>query len=103
MKPRRSHSAAERTGLPDHERGRRKPPDGFEAAGEAYKTFHLRGTKDPKYRGTSEFCKTENRPYDEAVTAILTAPTVHATGSTTGAVRSEGRWDKWLAGVELFE
>ena len=77
--------------------------NGFEAAGEAYETFHLRGTKDPKYPGTSEFCKTENRPYDEAVTAILTAPTVHATGSTTGAVRSEGRWDKWLASVELFE
>ncbi|MGY3317423.1 hypothetical protein [Arthrobacter sp. TE12232] len=50
--------------------------NGFEAAGEAYETFHLRGTKDPKYPGMSEFCKTGNRPYEEAVTAILIAAAV---------------------------
>lgn len=77
--------------------------NGFEAAGEAYETFHLRGTQDPKYPGMAEFCKTENRPYDEVVTAILIAAAVRSLDTTTGTIRSDGRWDNWAAGVELFE
>lgn len=77
--------------------------NGFEAAGEAYETFHLRGTEDPKYPGMTDFCKTEEKPYDEVVTAILIAAAVRSLDSLTGIVRSDGRWDNWAAGVELFE
>jgi hypothetical protein len=77
--------------------------NGFEAAGEAYETFHLRGTQDPKYPGMSEFCKTENRPYDEVVTAILIAAAVRAMDTAAGAFTSDGDWDNWAAGVELYE
>jgi hypothetical protein len=73
--------------------------NGFGAAGEAYETFHLRGTRDPKYPGMFEFCKTEQRPYDEVVTAILIAAAVRS----EGPLRSDGQWDNWAAGVELFE
>lgn len=76
--------------------------NGFEAAGEAYETFHLRGTEDPRYPGMAEFCKTENRPYDVVVTAILIAAAVRSM-DTPAAVRSDGRWDNWAAGVELYE
>lgn len=77
--------------------------NGFEAAGEDYETFHLRGTEDPKYPGMSEFCKTEYRPYDVVVTAILIAAAVRALNSASGSVKSDGRWDNWAAGVTLFE
>jgi hypothetical protein len=77
--------------------------NGFEAAGEAYETFHLRGTQEPKYPATAWFCKTENRPYDEVVTAILIAAAVRTLASATGIVTSDGEWDNWAAGVELFE
>lgn len=76
--------------------------NGFEAAGEAYETFHLRGTEDPKHPGTAWFCKTENRPYDEVVTAILIAAAVRTMAGDSG-VRSDGEWDDWSAGVDLFE
>lgn len=67
--------------------------NGFEAVGEAYETFHLRGTQEPKYPGMKEFCKTEERPCDEVVTAILTAAAVRSRDTSTGTVRSDGRWD----------
>ncbi|MFE4836321.1 hypothetical protein ACFRAU_16775 [Arthrobacter sp. NPDC056691] len=37
------------------------------------------------------------------VTAILIAAAVRSPGSTTGTIRSDGRWDNWAAGVDLFE
>lgn len=77
--------------------------NGFAAAGEAYETFHLGGTDEPRYPGMWTLCKTENRPYDEVVTAILIAAAVRALDSTSGSVRSDGCWDKWAAGVALFE
>lgn len=77
--------------------------NGFEAAGEAHETFRLRGTQDPKYPGMTDFCKTEEKPYDEVVTAILIAAAVRSLATSTGTVRSDGRWDNWAAGVELFE
>jgi hypothetical protein len=77
--------------------------NGFEAAGEAYETFHLGGTDEPAYPDMWTFCKTENRPYDEVVTAILIAAAVRALDTTAGSVRSDGRWDNWAAGVALFE
>lgn len=77
--------------------------NGSSAAGEAYETFHLRGTEDPKYPQMAEFCKTENLPYDVVVTAILIAAAVHAMDSSTGAFTSDGDWDNWAARVDLFE
>jgi hypothetical protein len=77
--------------------------NGFRVAGEACDTFHLRGTKEPHYPDMWTFCKTEQKPYDEVVTAILIAAAVRSLDSTTGTVRSDGRWGNWAAGVELFE
>jgi hypothetical protein len=77
--------------------------NGFRAAGEACETFHLRGTKEPHYPDMWTFCKTEQKPYDEVVTAILIAAAVRALDLTTGSVRSDGQWDNWAAGVALFE
>lgn len=73
--------------------------NGFEAADEDYETFFLRGTDDPEHPELGAFCKTAHRPYDVVVTAILISAAIHA-GST---VSSDGRWDSWAAGVELFE
>jgi hypothetical protein len=77
--------------------------NGLKAAGEAYETFHLRGTKAPVYPDMWTFCKTEERPYDVVVTAILIAAAVRTMASSDGRLRSDGRWDNWAAGVELFE
>lgn len=77
--------------------------NGFRVAGEAYETFHLRGTKEPHYPDMWTFCKTEQKPYDEVVTAILIAAAVRAMDSTVTAFRTDGRWDNWAAGVALFE
>jgi hypothetical protein len=77
--------------------------NGFEAAGEAYETFHMGGTDKPAYPDMWTFCKTENRPYDEVVTAILIATAVRALGTAGDSVRSDGCWDNWAAGVALFE
>jgi hypothetical protein len=77
--------------------------NGFEAAGEAYETFHLRGNKAPAYPDMWTFCKTEEKPYDVVVTAILIAAAVRSMGSSEGRLRSDGRWDNWAAGVVLFE
>jgi hypothetical protein len=77
--------------------------NGFGAAGEAYETFHLRGTKEPTYPGMTAFCTTGKKPYDNVVTAILIAAAVRSFGSSTQVVASDGRWDNWSAGVHLFE
>ena len=77
--------------------------NGFKAAGEAYETFHLRGTKAPPYPDMCTFCKTENRPYDVVVIAILIAAAVRSLDTTTGTIRSDGRWDNWASGADLFE
>ncbi|MET4144223.1 hypothetical protein [Arthrobacter sp. UYCo732] len=77
--------------------------NGFEAAGEAYETFHLAGTKAPLYPDMWTFCKTEGKPYDVVVTAILIAAAVRTMESADGGLRSDGDWDNWAAGVELFE
>lgn len=77
--------------------------NGFEAAGEAYETFHLRGTDEPPYPDMWNFCKTENQPYDVVVTAILIAAAVREPDLAAASVRSDGRWDNWAAGVALFE
>lgn len=77
--------------------------NGFEAADEDYETFHLRGTVEPEYPELSAFCKTAHKPYDVVVTAILISAAVHSLEDSQGQVRSDGRWDNWAAGVELFE
>jgi hypothetical protein len=77
--------------------------NGFEAAGEAYETFHLRGTDEPPYPDMWNFCKTEEKPYDVVVTAILIAASVREPDLAASSVRSDGGWDNWAVGVELFE
>ncbi|MDQ0925603.1 hypothetical protein QF038_004111 [Pseudarthrobacter sp. W1I19] len=69
--------------------------NGSRAAGQAYETFSLRGSKSPKYMGMAASCKTANLPYDEVVTAILIAAAVRALTSRTGVVMSDGQWDDW--------
>jgi hypothetical protein len=64
--------------------------NGFEAAGEAYETFHLRGTKNPAYPDMWTFCKTEEKPYDVVVTAILIAAAVRSLDPSRRP--SEERW-----------
>lgn len=73
--------------------------NGFEAADEDYETFFLRGTDEPEHPELRAFCKTEHRPYDVVVTAILISAAAHAGGD----VRSDGQWSNWSAGVALFE
>jgi hypothetical protein len=77
--------------------------NGSEAAGESHETFHLRGTEVPRYPEMDDFCKTENKPYDQVVTAILIAAAVRTYGFRTGVVKSDGRWDNWAAGMHLYE
>lgn len=77
--------------------------NGFEAAWEAYETFHLRETKAPPYPDMWTFCKTERKPYDVVVTAILITAAVRSMESDAGRLRSDGQWDNWAAGVEPFE
>lgn len=76
--------------------------NGFEAAGEAYETFHLRGTDGSNYPGMAESCKTDNKPYDEVVTAILIAAVVYSR-SSVGGVMSDCNWSHWSPGIHLFE
>lgn len=77
--------------------------NGFEAAGEAYETFHVRASEKPKFPGMAEFCTTGNRPYDEVVTAVLIAAAVRALDSGSGDVKTDGLWGDWAAGLHLFE
>ncbi|WP_422758928.1 hypothetical protein [Paenarthrobacter sp. C1] len=77
--------------------------NGFEAAGEAYETFHLPGTKPPRYPDMWTFCKTEQKPYDVVVTAILIAAAVRYPELASEALGSDGDWDEWSDGVDLFE
>lgn len=77
--------------------------NGFEAAGEDYETFHLRGTDEPEYPDVSAFCKTAHQPYDTVVTAILIAAAVRSINDAQGLFRSDGAWDNWAAGMDLFE
>ncbi|OOP65280.1 hypothetical protein BMF89_00060 [Arthrobacter sp. SRS-W-1-2016] len=77
--------------------------NGFGAAGEAHETFRLQGSVEPRHADMWTFCTTAGKPYDAVVTAILIAAAVHALGSPTGTVRSDGRWGNWAAGVSLYE
>jgi hypothetical protein len=77
--------------------------NGFEADGEAYETFHLPGTKPPRYADMWTFCKTEQKPYDVVVTAILIAAAVRSPELAAEALGSDGDWDDWTDGVDLFE
>jgi hypothetical protein len=60
-------------------------------------------TVEAHYPDMWTFCKTEQKPYDEVVTAILIAAAVGAMDSTATTFRTDGRWDNWAAGVALFE
>ncbi|MGC0239510.1 hypothetical protein [Arthrobacter sp. SD76] len=77
--------------------------NGSRAAGESYETFHVQGTKELDVPGLGEACKTDGRPYDEVVTAILIAAAVRSMESRAGVFTTDGRWDNWSAGVRLYE
>lgn len=48
-----------------------------------------------------DFCKTAHRPYDAVVTAVLIrAKAIYGTCVT---IRSDGDWQDWQAGRELYE
>lgn len=48
-----------------------------------------------------DFCKTQHRPYDAVVTAILIRAKVIYGDLVT--VRSDGSWSEWQAGREIYE
>ena len=50
--------------------------------------------------GVFTFCKTAYKPYDAVVTAILLRAKYHY--GELVSVRSDGTWDEWLAGRELY-
>ncbi|MGN7149272.1 hypothetical protein ACTHQ6_09800 [Arthrobacter sp. SAFR-179] len=73
--------------------------NGFAAAGEAYETFSLPSANAAGRGNHAWFCKTENKPYDLVVTAILTAAALRH----PGILRSDGHWESWTAGLALYE
>lgn len=48
-----------------------------------------------------DFCKTARRPYDAVVTAVLIR--AKAIYGNCVAIRSDGSWQEWQAGRELYE
>jgi hypothetical protein len=73
--------------------------NGFAAADEAYETFSLPSANATGPGNHAGFCKTENKPYDLVVTAILTAAAL----CRPGLLRSDGHWEDWAAGLALYE
>lgn len=77
--------------------------NGAKAAGGACETFRLIGTSGPASAVLPDSCKTNGKPYDEVVTAILIAAAVRLMNVRAGAFTSDGRWDNWTAGLDLYE
>jgi hypothetical protein len=50
--------------------------------------------------GSYNYCKTERKPYDDAVVAVLLAMSCCAPGAF--AIRSDGDASDWAAGAELL-
>lgn len=73
--------------------------NGAKAAGGACETFRLIGTSGPASAVLPDSCKTNGKPYDEVVTAILLAAAVRLMNVRAGAFTSDGRWDNWTAGA----
>lgn len=72
--------------------------NGSEALGEDYETFHLPGTDGADDTGLDSFCKTERRPYDTVVAAILISAAVR----NGQRFDTDGTWADWADAVELF-
>lgn len=64
---------------------------------DGYETFLITKKHNKKFN----FCKTAEKPYDEVVCAILIACSRVAPGVLQ--ISSDGRWNEWQAGVELFK
>lgn len=77
--------------------------NGAKAVGESYETFRLRGTSGSDSPILPDSCKTNGKPYDEVVTAILIAAAVRLMNFRAGVFSSDGRWDNWTAGMDLYE
>jgi len=74
--------------------------------GEGHETFHVDrlsrdryGRSDQSYPFGFDFCKTARKPYDVAVTAILTIMHHYARGGWD--IGSDGTQEDWLEGLEL--
>jgi hypothetical protein len=61
---------------------------------ESYETFHI-----PSGEVGFSYCKTNQLPYDEIVTAILISVGLNSEGE----IQSDGRKKEWEAGLALFE
>lgn len=77
--------------------------NGAKEAGGACETFRLMGTSGPSTAVLPDSCKTNGKPYDEVVTAILIAAAVRLMNVRAGVFTSDGRWDNWTAGLHLYE
>ena len=67
--------------------------NGSEEREEDYETFTFPG------EAGFNFCKTQYRPYDEVITAILIVAAHHAPGAVE--VSSDGRVNEWQEGLNL--
>lgn len=70
--------------------------NGDEAKEEDYESFDFEA-----YGDGFAFCKTGEKPYDEAVTAILIRAKVHLGDAIE--ISSDGTWEEWQAGAALRE
>lgn len=80
--------------------------NGDEETGNAYETFFWEAMPEQHEWRKGEpmifnFCKTQYRPYDSVVTAILIRAKV-IYGSCV-EVRSDGSWSDWQAGRDMYE
>ena len=71
-----------------------------------HETFYWAGIPtQPEYRKNSpeyfNFCKTAYKPYDAVVTAILIR--AKAIYGSCISVSSDGHWEEWQAGRDLYE
>lgn len=64
---------------------------------EDYETFQIEAGK-----GGFNFTKTARRPYDAVVTAILVAAIV-IEGSDATSIHSDGDFEEWSEGIDLYE
>lgn len=67
--------------------------------GEDYETFSLNNNAD---NDLFPFCKTAHRPYDEVVTAILTAA-IYLNVPGYDTISSDGNIHDWKDGISLFK
>ncbi|KAF7971596.1 hypothetical protein HWV62_20772 [Athelia sp. TMB] len=76
--------------------------NGSEDDGDAHESFNL----DKNVEENGNFCKTQEKPYDVVVTAILIRAVQllgneYMAGGGKGEITSDGTWEEWGSGREL--